>query len=264
VTNTGSLEEAPANRPYESPLRRAQAETTRATVLNAAAALFTRQGYLRTTMKAIAAEAGTSVETVYAQGGKAALLLACVDRALAGDDEDVPLTDRTEFAAALAEPTTTGLIEGWVRALAGVAVRAGGLLVAFEDAAAAEATTAALWAEAEEHRKADCRRLALAVADRGPLPAGWDVDTATEALWLVLHPRSAHTALQTLGWSSERVVDAVSRQVRALLLPLPVTGSRHDHSPDRPRGHPRHGGGARLHPAPVRCRPRAGARCRRR
>jgi AcrR family transcriptional regulator len=172
-------------------------------------------------MKAIAAEAGTSVETVYAQGGKSALLLACVDRALGGDDEEVPLADRREFAAALAEPTTAQLVEGWVRALAAVAVRAGGLLVAFEDAAAADAGTAALWAEAEEHRKADCRRLARAAVDRGPLPAGWDVDTATEALWLLLAPRSAHTALQTLGWSPERVVDAVSRQVRALLIPSP-------------------------------------------
>ena len=33
-------------------------------------------------MKAIAVEAGTSVETVYAQGAKSALLLACVDRSL--------------------------------------------------------------------------------------------------------------------------------------------------------------------------------------
>src|SRR5688572_18841824 len=56
VTNTAAL---PA-RPYESPLRRAQAESTRAAVLDGAAALFVRDGYLRTTMKAIAAEAGTS------------------------------------------------------------------------------------------------------------------------------------------------------------------------------------------------------------
>ena len=93
---------APSGRAYASPLRRAQAETTRATVLDAAAALFVREGYLRTTMKAIAAEAGTSVETVYAQGSKSALLLTCVDRALGGDDDDVPLTDRTAFADALA------------------------------------------------------------------------------------------------------------------------------------------------------------------
>jgi AcrR family transcriptional regulator len=209
----------PPGRPYASSLRRAQAESTRAAVLDAAVTLFVREGYLRTTMKAIAGEAGTSVETVYAQGSKAALLLACVDRALAGDDDDVPLTDRAEFTAALAEPTAAATIEAFVRALAHVAVRASGLLVAFEDAAAADAATSELWAAAEQDRRADCGRLVQAVADHGPLRAGWDVDSATDAVWLVATPRAAHTALTTLGWSVDRLVDAVTHELGALLLP---------------------------------------------
>lgn len=213
------MEPTAPGRPYASPLRRAQAESTRATVLDAAAALFVREGYLRTTMKAIAGAAGTSVETVYAQGSKASLLLACVDRALTGDDDDVPMTDRADFAAALAQPSAAAMIEAFVRALAHVAVRAGGLLVAFEDAAAADAPTAELWTVAEQHRKADLRRLVQAVADRGPLPVGWDVDTATDAVWLTATPRRAHTALQTLGWSVDRVVDSSTRQICALLIP---------------------------------------------
>ena len=219
MTNTDDLDTEPSGRPYESSLRRAQAEGTRAAVLDAAAVLFVREGYLRTTMKAIAAEARTSVETVYAQGGKAALLLACVDRALAGDDEDVPLTDRAEFTAALARPTAPATIEAFVRALAHVAVRASGLLVAFEDAAAADASTAELWTAAERDRRADCGRLVQAVADHGPLRTGWDVDTATDAVWLAATPRAAHTALTTLGWSIDRLVDAVTSQLSALLLP---------------------------------------------
>jgi len=210
---------AAPGRPYESSLRRAQAEGTRAAVLDAAATLFIREGYLRTTMKVIAGEAGTSVETVYAQGSKAALLLACVDRALAGDDEDMPLTDRAEFTEALARPTAAAIIEAFVRALAHVAVRASGLLVAFEDAAAADATTAELWAAAEQDRRADCGRLVRAVADHGPLRTGWDVDTATDAVWLAATPRAAHTALATLGWSLDRLADAVTSQLCALLLP---------------------------------------------
>ena len=188
-------------------------------MLDAAAALFVRDGYLRTTMKAIAGEAGTSVETVYAQGSKAALLLACVDRALAGDDDDVPMTDRAEFTAALAQPSAAAAIEGFVRALAHVAERAGGLVVAFEDAAAADAPTAELWAVAEQHRKADLRRLVQAVADQGPLPPGWDVETATDAVWLIATPRRAHIALETLGWSAQRLVDASTRQIAAVLIP---------------------------------------------
>ena len=206
-------------RPYASPLRRAQAESTRALVLDAATTLFAREGYLRTTMKGIAAEAGTSVETVYAQGSKTALLLACVDRALGGDDEDVPLTERAAFTAALALPDPGDVIEAYVRALTDVAVRAGGLLVAFEDAAAADPATADLWAAAEQDRRTDLDRLVRAVADRGPLAHGWSTDTATDALWLLVTSRSAHTALHTLGWSRDLLVTCVTAEIRALLLP---------------------------------------------
>lgn len=219
MTNTGALDADAGGRPYASPLRRAQAQTTRAAVLDAAAALFVRDGYLRTTMKAIANEAGTSVETVYAQGSKGALLLACIDRALGGDDADVPLTDREAFAAAFARPSAEATIEAFVRAMTDVAIRAGGLLVAFEDAATADAGTAELWAAAEQDRRKDLRRLVEAVADRGPLAHGWSVDTATDALWLSVTARAAHTALHTLGWSPDLLVHCVTAQLRALLLP---------------------------------------------
>ena len=219
MVNTGELERGGSSRPYQSALRRAQAGNTRAAVLDAAAALFVREGYLRTTMKAIAGEAGTSVETVYAQGSKSALLLACVDRALGGDDDDVPLTDRGEFTAALAQPSAGAVIEGFVRALAHIATRAGGLLVAFEDAAASDPAMAQLWAAAEQDRRTDLRRLVGAVAGQGPLAHGWSVDTATDAVWLLATPRAAHIALQTLGWSTDLLVHCVTLQIRALLLP---------------------------------------------
>jgi AcrR family transcriptional regulator len=188
-------------------------------VLDAAAALFVREGYLRTTMKGVAAEAGTSVETVYAQGSKTALLLTCVDHALGGDDEDVPLTERAAFTAALALPDSGDVIEAYVRAMTEVAVRAGGLLVAFEDAAAADPGTAGLWAAAEQDRRKDLARLVRALADRGPLAHGWDLDTATDAVWLLVTSRAAHTALHTLGWSPDLLVTCVTAEIRALLLP---------------------------------------------
>jgi AcrR family transcriptional regulator len=217
--NPPAVHPAPSGRAYASPLRRAQAETTRATVLDAAAALFVREGYLRTTMKAIAAEAGTSVETVYAQGSKSALLLTCVDRALGGDDDDVPLTERAAFTDALALTEAADVIEAYVRAMSDVAVRAGGLLVAFEDAAAADTATAELWAAAEQDRRTDLRRLVQAVAERGPLAHGWSTDTATDAVWLLVTSRSAHTALHSLGWSPDLLVTCVTAEIRALLLP---------------------------------------------
>src|SRR3954470_10554043 len=84
-------------RVYRSALRAEQAHRTRAAVLDAATRCFLEKGYAATTMKDVAARAGVSVQTVFGQGTKAALLLACVDRAVVGDDEESPLAQRELF-----------------------------------------------------------------------------------------------------------------------------------------------------------------------
>jgi AcrR family transcriptional regulator len=202
---------------YHSSLRQAQARATRATVLDAAARLFASEGFVRTTMQAIAAEADVSVETVYAQGGKTALLLACVDRALAGDDNDLPLIERAPFVDALAAGSQAAILEAFVGALVETADRAGGLLVAFENAAAADAKIAELWEQAEQRRRQDYRRLVEALAAAGPLRPGFDVETATDAMWATFTPRLAHVMLHQLTWTPDRLLNWVAGAVVAIL-----------------------------------------------
>src|SRR3954451_9785708 len=91
-------------RVYNSPLRAEQAQRTRAAVLDAAGRCFLRKGYAATTMKDVAAESGVSVQTVFGQGSKATLLLACVDRAVVGDDEAVPFAQRELFVRFMTAP----------------------------------------------------------------------------------------------------------------------------------------------------------------
>ena len=57
-------------RSYRSPRRQEQAAATRRSVLRAARDLFTRDGYAATTVTAIAAAAGVSLDTVYASVGR--------------------------------------------------------------------------------------------------------------------------------------------------------------------------------------------------
>jgi AcrR family transcriptional regulator len=88
----------PARRRYESPLRAAQAEQTRATVVAAATRLFIERGWNGTGMRDVAREARVSVETVYANfGSKAELLKQALDVAVVGDAAPVPLADRDDF-----------------------------------------------------------------------------------------------------------------------------------------------------------------------
>lgn len=82
---------AQGSRAYRSELRQQQAEATRSRVVATAAKLFAADGYARTTLAKIAAEAGVSAETVQGQGPKAALLIAAIEYAAFGvtGEEDV-------------------------------------------------------------------------------------------------------------------------------------------------------------------------------
>src|SRR5215213_1900278 len=75
--------------------REQQAMATRLAILDAAQALFERDGYAATTIDAVAAGASVSVKTVYlAFVNKPGVLRAVWDRALKGDTDDAPVAQR--------------------------------------------------------------------------------------------------------------------------------------------------------------------------
>jgi AcrR family transcriptional regulator len=78
--------------------RTAQTERSRATKRRIAAAatdLFLRDGYVQTTMSAIARESGVAYQTLYLSfGSKVAVLARAFDIAVAGDDEPIPVLER--------------------------------------------------------------------------------------------------------------------------------------------------------------------------
>ncbi|MEO8690653.1 MAG: TetR/AcrR family transcriptional regulator [Solirubrobacteraceae bacterium] len=76
------MSERPVKRKYDATARRASAAVTRARVCDAAEELFVRDGYARTSIKAVAKAAGVAEATVYlAFADKAALLDAVIVRA---------------------------------------------------------------------------------------------------------------------------------------------------------------------------------------
>lgn len=93
---------SPSARAYRSELRQRQAMETRLRVLATAAELFAELGYARTTLAKIAAGAGVSIETVQAQGSKAALMIASAEFAafgVAGDHNILDLDIGRRFVA---------------------------------------------------------------------------------------------------------------------------------------------------------------------
>ena len=200
-------------RVYRSALRAEQAQRTRAGVLDAAARCFLEKGYAATTMKDVAGEAGVSVQTVFGQGSKASLLLGCVDRAVVGDDEEVPFAQRELFVRLVSAPDLENKLAAareMVRTYVPLTVP---MIRVFADAAAGDAEIAVAWAEYERRRLADARVL---IGSYEPwLRAGLDVDRATEIFWALFSHAPAVTLVRDRGWSvdeyAEFLVDAVAR-----------------------------------------------------
>ncbi len=203
-------------RVYRSPLRAEQAQRTRAAVLDAAGRCFLEHGYAATTMKDVAAAAGVSVQTVFGLGSKAALLLACVDRAVVGDDETVALADREPFLALVQATERTAALDAMRRISLRYVPQSVPMSQVFAAAAAGDAEIATAWAEYEHRRLRDCR--AVIRAFEPWLRNGLDADRATEIFWGLFSHAPVAMLVDTLGWSIEAYADFLVDAVDRLLL----------------------------------------------
>ena len=135
-------------RGYDARRRRERAEeelrATRNKVIDAARRLFVDKGFTATTMTDIAKEAGVALQSVYKAGSsKAALLHMVVDREVAGDDEDVMITNRASFAAITNEPDSRRKVQMIADLIAATQERSAPVQVAYRQAAAVDTTVAA-------------------------------------------------------------------------------------------------------------------------
>jgi AcrR family transcriptional regulator len=203
-------------RVYNSPLRAEQARRTRTAVLDAAGRCFLDKGYAATTMKDVAAEAGVSVQTVFGQGSKASLLLACVDRAVVGDDEEAPLAQRELFVQLVEAPDRAGKLA----AVRGLVLRYVPLSVpmirVFADAAAADAEIAEAWTEYERRRYTD-QRVVIGAFEPW-LREGLDADRATDIAWGVFTHAPITNLVAVRGWGVEEYADFLVDAFDRLLL----------------------------------------------
>src|SRR3954469_21798331 len=203
-------------RVYRSPLRAEQAQRTRAAVLDAAARCFLRSGYAATTMRDVATEAGVSVQTVFGQGSKASLLLACVDRAVVGDDEGVPFRQRDLFVRVVDAPDRAGKLAAAREMARAYVPLTAPMLQVFADAAAGDAEIAEAWAEYERRRLQDGR--VLIGAFEPWLRADLDVERATEIFWGLFSHVPVDNLMRVRGWSLDEYADFLVDAVERLLL----------------------------------------------
>jgi AcrR family transcriptional regulator len=204
-------------RTYDASGRRAQAAANRRAVVDAASRLFLRQGYGRTTIAAIAEEAGVSAETVYATfGSKAELLHRVWDVTVGGDDEDVIFHERADVQALMDEPDLRTRFMRHAELSTRTAERIGPFLLMVQSAAGAEPAAAAMLEEMGRQRLVGMGVMAEHAAATGQLKVS--EEECRDVVWAYTDGLLWHRLVRERGWSQERFADWLGRLWVALLV----------------------------------------------
>lgn len=205
-------------RRYRSDLRAAQAQETRRRIVVAAARLFVENGYGATTMDGIADAARVSRKTVFTSvGGKIELLRLAMDWAVAGDDADVPVSDREEMRRVLAGDDPVEILRGCAAVSAGINGRVADLFRTLEVAAGAESEAQALLTATREQRLTDARTVARRLRSLGLLTGQKAYEEAIDLIFLAIDPHPFDVLVHQRGWSPTRYTrwlgDSLIRQL---------------------------------------------------
>jgi AcrR family transcriptional regulator len=205
-------------RRYDSSGRQAQARRNREAILDAAQRQFLEGGYAATTIAAVAAEAGVSVETIYkAFGGKPGLVRAIYDRGLEGR-EPVPAYQRADELRER-ETDPRAIMRNW----AAIATEVHSVVSPIERlvraAAATDPEMAALLKAHHDTRERRARHHARFLKRRGYLRQGVGLGQATDILWTCTSDELYDLLVTQRGWSPARFARWLGDYMIAALLP---------------------------------------------
>jgi AcrR family transcriptional regulator len=212
-------------RRYDATRRQEAAQGRRTAIIEAATGLFVREGFSRTTIARIAADAGVSEETVYKVfGNKVALVRAIRDNALAGDG---PIhAERRSDRMQAGERDPRNIIRGWSVLAMEVAPRVVPVLLLVRDAAASDPSLARLQEEMDAARLTRMTHNAQMLLKSGQLRQGMTLDAATDVLWTYSSPELYELLVLRRNWSVPRYGEFIADAMIAALLPSTTTVPR--------------------------------------
>jgi AcrR family transcriptional regulator len=214
-------------RRYNSSGRQEQARRNRAAILQAAERQLNECGYAGTTVAAVAAEAGVSVETVYkAFGGKAGLVRALYERNLAGAGT-VSAYERSD-AMRERESEPAAVMREWGLLTAEVGSMVTPIRLLMRAAAVSDQEMAALLEDIENDRLKRMRHHARYLQDRGYLRVS--TAEAADILWVCSSAELYELLVLKRGWHLPRFARYITSYMAASLLPVTAE--------DGPRGRP--------------------------
>jgi AcrR family transcriptional regulator len=189
-------------RSYDNSRREAAARETRRVIVASAREQFIAFGYPATTYLSIADGAGVSVQTVYAHfSTKRDILKRVIDEAVAGDDEPLPLVERSEIAAIMAEPDPERKLR--LHAAHAVAISQRATLVdqMLRSAAAIDPEAAELWSRGSRDRSSGMKQFAAHLEEGGHLRDGLSIQMAADRLAVLIDPEIYRLTVGVRGWT---------------------------------------------------------------
>lgn len=205
-------------RRYDASQRREQARRTRESILDAAREQLVARGYAATTIASIAAQANTSVDTVYKSfGGKSGLARALWERGLAGRGP-VPAPVRSDQLSST-ETDPTRVLRGWAQFITELTPDIAPIMLLIRAAAATDPEMATLLAEADQQRRRRMRQNARRLQQRGWLRPGITLAQATDILWTYSSAELYELLVIKCGWPIKRYGTFIGDTFIATLLP---------------------------------------------
>ncbi len=210
----------PSKRPYDARRRRERADeerkSTRTRVIDAATRLFIARGYKATTMADIAREAGVAMQSVYSAGrSKADLMQVAVDRAVAGDDQEVLVHARPAYAALAEEPDAVRQVELIAQLICDIQERSAPIQAAYLEAAAVEVAIAKRVQEAHV-RRLETFGVVLGMID--PERLRYPVQECVDTTWAVASAEVFLLLRDVRGWDWGQIRIWLTRTLVGLLL----------------------------------------------
>lgn len=204
------------SRRYSSSLRQEQAALTKRRILEAAAELFTGQGFGPTTIRAIAEHAKVAPDTVYATfGTKAKLLTALIDWRLAPSGES-SILDRPQMQGIRDEHDPRRLLQRFAADYADIAARVRPVSEVLRTAKAVDPAMAAVRDELEAHRLEFNRTVIDWLSKRSKLRVS--KERAAHITWTLASPDVSRMLCDVQGWTTKEYGDWLADTLIAALL----------------------------------------------
>jgi len=189
-------------------LRQAQTALTEQRILAAATELFLADGYVATTLEAVARRARVAARTVYVRfGTKAALFKRVVDVAIVGDTEPVGVLGRNWMTEAMTAPTLAERIAAWAAIGRQIMERTGALFAVAQQAAAVEPLIAGQWQEGREQSRHAQEVFFTKLAEDGLLPPGTDLAWLIDTSSILGAAETYLLGTRMLGWDLDAYQD---------------------------------------------------------